>query len=36
MNVHDFLDGSIGGAIVAVVWIIVHFLKGRQQSGASK
>lgn len=35
-NIHDFLDGSIGGAIVAIAWIVVHYLKGRQQSGANK
>jgi hypothetical protein len=30
MNLHDLFDGSIGGAIVAVVWIIVHVWKSKQ------
>lgn len=35
-NIHDWLDGSIGGAVVAIVWIIVHYLKGRQQQQLNK
>jgi hypothetical protein len=30
MNLHDLFDGSIGGAIVAVVWIIVHVVKSQK------
>lgn len=36
MNVHDFLDGSVGGAIVAIVWIIVGVWKKHQESKANK